>query len=55
MDRLTLFEVGGGVQHPPSENQLKMASKYPKKLWLFLFLYDLSEKQKNGFLVILGV
>ena len=27
---------------------LKMASKWPQISWLFLFLYDLSEKQKTN-------
>ena len=30
-----------------SSKTLKMASKWPQISWLFLFLYDLSEKQKN--------
>ena len=43
---------GGGVQHPQpkiSSKTLKLAPKYPQISWLFLFLYDLSEKQKNSF------
>ena len=30
---------------------LKMSSKHPQILWLFLFLCDLSEKQNKNFLV----
>ena len=58
---LTLLETGG-VQPPPllkiSSKTLKMASKWPQISWLFLFLYDLSEKPKKifwFFTVILGV
>ena len=44
--------------NPILDRGLQMASKWPQISWLFLFLYDQSEKQKNfgGFLtVILGV
>ena len=61
-ERLTLLRTGGGCSTPPllkiSSKTLKMASKWPQISWLFLFLYDLSEKQKKifwFFTVILGV
>ena len=47
---LTIFEVGGAVEHPLpkiSSKTLKKASKWPQISWLFLFLNDLSEKQKK--------
>ena len=44
---------GEGVFNTPlpkiSSKTLKMASKYPRISWLFLFLYDLSEKQNVYF------
>ena len=51
---------GEGCSIPPlpkiSSKTFKMASKYPQISWLFIFLYDLSKRQKNGFFtVILGV
>ena len=48
---LTLFEVGGD-QHPLpkiSSKTFKMASNYPQISWLFVLLYDLSEKHKRFF------
>ena len=58
----THLGTGGRGSTPPlpkiSSKTLKMASKWPQILWLFLFLYDLSEKQKNSFwffTVILGI
>ena len=47
---LTLLGTGGVFNTPLpkiSSKTLKMASKWPKISWLFLFLYDLSEKQKK--------
>ena len=58
---LTLLGTGGCSTPPPlpkiTSKTLKMASKWPQFLFLVLFLYDLSEKQKNFwfFTVILGV
>ena len=45
---VSVFEMGGRGPKTP-----KMASKWPQISWLFLFLYDLSEKQKKfGFFTV---